>query len=249
MELSWSTFILEIINFLVLLWILKRFLYQPVLDVIARRRKAIEAELEKAETMQQEAESLKAQYDGRVAEWETERRKSREQLSAELDQVRAQRLAELQTSLEEAREKARAADRRAQADHERAVEQQALRQAAAFSGRLLGQAAGPELEARLLELLIEELQTLSPEQRARLHEQWGEAPASIEVSSAFDIDGAQRDRLQAALQELAGPGIPVDFRQDPELMAGLRIVIGAWVLAANVRDELQGFAEIADGPR
>ena len=43
MELSWSTFFLEIINFLVLVWILKRFLYKPVMDVIARRREGIEA--------------------------------------------------------------------------------------------------------------------------------------------------------------------------------------------------------------
>ena len=42
MELSWSTFILEAINFLVLVWILKRFLYKPVLDVIERRKAGIE---------------------------------------------------------------------------------------------------------------------------------------------------------------------------------------------------------------
>ena len=60
MELNWSTFLLEIINFLVLVWILKRFLYQPVLDVIARRRKAIEAQLAEALRLQDEAESLKA---------------------------------------------------------------------------------------------------------------------------------------------------------------------------------------------
>ena len=38
MELDWTTFILEIINFLVLVWILHRFLYQPVMNVIAQRR-------------------------------------------------------------------------------------------------------------------------------------------------------------------------------------------------------------------
>jgi len=45
LELSWSTFLLEIINFLVLVWILKHFLYKPVLDVIARRRSGIEKTL------------------------------------------------------------------------------------------------------------------------------------------------------------------------------------------------------------
>ena len=43
MELSGSTFVLEIINFLILVWILKRFLYKPVLGVIAKRRKSMTA--------------------------------------------------------------------------------------------------------------------------------------------------------------------------------------------------------------
>ena len=48
MELTWSTFILEIINFLILVWILKRFLYKPVMDAIAKRRASIEQSMQDA---------------------------------------------------------------------------------------------------------------------------------------------------------------------------------------------------------
>ena len=48
MEMDWSTFILEIINFLILVWILKRFLYRPILEVIARRREGVEKTLSEA---------------------------------------------------------------------------------------------------------------------------------------------------------------------------------------------------------
>ena len=58
MELNWSTFILEIINFLVLIWILKRFLYKPVLDVIARRRAGIEKTLSDAREMRHKGLSV-----------------------------------------------------------------------------------------------------------------------------------------------------------------------------------------------
>ncbi|WP_054775053.1 hypothetical protein [Methylogaea oryzae] len=43
MELDWSTIALEIVNFLILVWLLKRLLYKPVQDIIAQRRAAIEA--------------------------------------------------------------------------------------------------------------------------------------------------------------------------------------------------------------
>jgi len=83
MELNWSTFVLEIINFLVLVWILKRFLYKPVLKVIAKRRAAIEKTLTEARDKEKAAEELKTRYEGRVAQWDRERAQAREDLARE----------------------------------------------------------------------------------------------------------------------------------------------------------------------
>ena len=73
MELDWSTFILEIINFLVLVWLLKRFFYKPVLNVINRRREQIQKKISDAEGVRHEAESLKSDYENRLAGWEDEK--------------------------------------------------------------------------------------------------------------------------------------------------------------------------------
>lgn len=249
MELNWSTFVLEIINFLVLVWILRRFLYRPVLQVIAKRRQSIQDQLAEARETQQHAEALLAQYEGRLADWEGERARARDALKEELDKQRAGELAELQTALQQQREKAAVAGERQRAEQQRAIEHHAVQQAAAFASRLLGQACGPELEQRLITLLLEELAKLSDEQAAALRQQWGEAPQRIQVGSAFELSDQQRLQLEQRLQQVSGLDIPVQFDHDTELLAGLRIVIGAWVLAANVRDELKGFAEFAHAPR
>jgi F-type H+-transporting ATPase subunit b len=98
LELSWSTILLEIINFLVLVWILKRFLYKPVLAVIARRRAGIEDRLAETQRLHDEADALKAEYENRLSDWDHERRQARDALTQELDAERARQLAELQTS-------------------------------------------------------------------------------------------------------------------------------------------------------
>ena len=249
MELNWSTFLLEIINFLVLVWILKRFLYQPVLDVIARRRKAIEAQLADAHQLQEAAESLEAQYKDRLTDWEHERRQAKDTLAQQLDEERARQLSALQATLDQEREKSRVAEKRQLAEQQRAIEHQALQLGAAFSSRLLEQTSGPQLEGRLLTLLLEELNGLSEQQTAGLRQQWGEPPQSIVVSSAFTLSAEQRQRLEVALREISGLSVPVRFIRDETLLAGLHVVIGAWVLAANVRDELKGFAEFTRAPR
>ena len=73
MELNWSTFLLEIINFLVLVWILKRFLYRPVLSVLDKRRKSIEESLNEATNRHTQAIALEQQYKQRLEEWALEK--------------------------------------------------------------------------------------------------------------------------------------------------------------------------------
>ena len=112
MELNWSTFVLEIVNFLILVWILKRFFYQPVLGVIARRRAGIEKTLNDARKLQDDALALRGQYEARLAEWETERRAAREQLTREVEAERTQRLQALQDELAQERDRAAVVEQR-----------------------------------------------------------------------------------------------------------------------------------------
>ncbi|MGD8873922.1 MAG: F0F1 ATP synthase subunit delta [Gammaproteobacteria bacterium] len=245
MELNWSTVVLEILNFLVLVWILKHFLYQPVLDVIARRRDGIEKTLADAGARHAQAVDLQKQYEGRLAEWSKEQQQAREALSQELAAERSRKLAELHTELEQEREKARVVWVRRQADAMRELEETALLQGTRFTTRLLQAAAGPELEARLVDIAIKGLTELPAERVSALRNSYGKPLEAIRVASAFPLADAQRQRLEQVLTGITGEELPQHFEQDSALLAGVRISIGAWVLGVNLQDELQGFMELA----
>ena len=89
MTLSWPTFILEIVNFLVLVWILKRFLYRPILQAIEERKARIEKNLAAAKARQMEAEALEQQFQKRLADWENEKQKLRAEVTEEITARRA----------------------------------------------------------------------------------------------------------------------------------------------------------------
>ena len=248
MELSWSTFFLEIINFLVLVWILKRFLYQPVLDVIAQRRVGIEKNLAEAQDKLAQAQALENQYQNRLSEWGQEKQAARETLRREIEAERARLMAALKTSLDQEREKARVLDERRMRDTLRRNEEQALQHGAQFAGRLLTRFAGPELESRLLQMVLEDLPQLTPERMEGLRAAYAATEEPIAVTSAFPLNQTRRQQLQAQFAKLLGPSHAAwDFRQDPALGAGLRVRIGPWVLCANLQDEIKFFAETSDG--
>ena len=244
MELSWSTFILEIVNFLILVWVLKHFFYQPVLDVIARRRGEVEKTMTDATALKQEAEQLRQQYEGRVAEWNEERQQARDALSRDLENERARRLEALKQELAQTRDKVRAAEENRQAVATRAIENSALEQGARFATRILEQAAGPELESRLIDLFIDELSKLPEEELERMHRQQENAPGTVSITTAYPITEQQRQRLTQVLRPVSGSEQEPGFETDPELVAGIKVTLGAWTLAANIRDELRGFREL-----
>jgi F-type H+-transporting ATPase subunit b len=245
-ELSWSTFVLEIFNFLVLVWILKRFLYKPVLNVISRRRAGIEKTLADAEALHADAEKSRERYEGRLADWHQERREAREALLRELEAERLVKMTELQSSLELERETAKVAEARRQADAVRKIEETALVQGARFASSLLEQASGPDTEARLVDLVTAELTQLPAERIAALRDSYGKTLEAIVVVSAFEIPDDQRQRLKEALATVTSPNMPLRFEQNSELLAGVRIIIGPWVLGVNLQDELKGFVELTN---
>jgi F-type H+-transporting ATPase subunit b len=75
---------------------------------------------------------------------------------------------------------------------------------------------------------------------------WETAPRQILVTSVWPLADSQRQHLEAALRQLTGQTIPVEYRQDEELLAGLNISVGSYLLQLNVREELRGFVELAD---
>jgi F-type H+-transporting ATPase subunit b len=245
MELNWSTFVLEIINFLVLVWILKRFLYVPVLGVIARRQAGIEKTLADAEVLRGDAETLQRRYQSRLADWDQERQQARDQLSQELESEGASKMEELQISLEDERKMASMTDARRQTDAMKKFEETALKQGARFATRLLEQASGPETETRLVELVLTELRKLPREQISALRDGNQKTPGVVVVTSAFPLPDDLRQRLEQELTTVINPDISLKFEQESELLAGLRITIGAWVLGVNLRDELEGFITLA----
>jgi F-type H+-transporting ATPase subunit b len=243
-ELDWTTFVLEIINFLVLVWILQRFLYRPVMNVVAQRRTAISQSLQEAQATQQQATELKAQYENRLTDWQKEREAARKQLGDEIEAERQKLMAQLQTELAEQRRKEQVLAARRDENLLREARQQAQLLSEQFAAKLLSRVAGPAVEGRLLEMLLEDLAGLPEERRKNLAAAVRGNRAPVQVISAFPLDDAQRQALNAAMQKTLGTTISCEFREDPAVVAGVSIHIGAHYLQANLKEELRFFGDV-----
>ncbi|MGZ5030081.1 MAG: F0F1 ATP synthase subunit delta [Methylobacter sp.] len=248
MEFNLSTFIFEIINFLILIWILQRIFYKPLLEVIAKRKQFIDQSLSEAKNLKLQAEQQCSHYENRQKLWEQEKQAAISALHRQMEAERKAHLDKLNADLEQERQKANVLLAKQRRELQQQVEKQSLRNGAKFAGMLLHQSAGPELEARLFKLLIDNLVTLPEACKQCLSMMGNKKSVPIKITSAYPLPVEMRQQLEQKLGALINSQLNFQYHQDKALIAGLRMDIGAWVLNANLQHELTGFAEIANEP-
>lgn len=236
MHIDWLTVSAQIVNFLVLVYILKRFLYGPVLAAMARRQARIASRLAEAQQREQEAQATRERYAASQQAFERDRQ-------ALLSQARDDVARERAALLEQARHEVEASRRAWWHDLERERDdaRSRLRQSIADCGLaaariLLGELAGERLEGRMVERFLERLAEFDAS--ALL----GACVASgrLRVRSAAELDAAQRARITRAIHEQLAPDLQIDYEPEAALLAGIELEAGGlrvgWTLADNLAE-------------
>ena len=232
MLIDWFTVVAQTANFFILVWLLKRYLYRPILNAIDAREQGIAAQL--ADAADKSAQAL--------AE-----REEFVQKNKELDANRGTVLGQLTAEVTAERERLFEAARR-DADSLRAKQQDGLQreyqslstelarrtQSEVFSiaKQTLTDLAGVSLEERMVEVFVARLHQLDEESRRTLR--IGDAL----VRSAFELTPAQSDSITAAVKTVLGAEIQVSFELAPGLVSGLELIVQGQKIAWSVADYL-----------
>lgn len=245
MDLNWVSFIFEVINFLVLVWLLKRFLYRPIMDMIHKRQAAIEDDLNKASAERASAEKLVNDYEARFNAWEAEKEQARESLDRELATLRKQKLTELDEAISAERHKRLDIEKHHNNELLKQYESSALALAARFASKLLTDLASPDLCQRLTLHSMRQLDALPDHTRTTLEQNLHGSLPPVVVRSSHPLDEPTRQAVESKLQQLVSPDLRFSYQTDPGLIAGVSIQIDSLALDANLKTELKLFQEFS----
>lgn len=236
MHFDLQTLALQTVNVLVLVWLLARFLFRPVVRIIAERRAAADALLAEADAARVKvaaaAASLEQQRQGLSGDGERIIAAARR--SAEAERATIMRQVEAaSTKLRDESEQAMGRERQAMRE---ALEQEAADLALTIAERLLARQP-PEVINRAFLRGLEEVLARHPA-RSLL------AGASVEVTSAAPLDpGAQAD-CREILARLVGNIPSLSFRTDPALVAGIELASRDVVIRNSWRADLEHLTSI-----
>ena len=252
MSIDWLTVGAQIINFLVLVWLLQRFLYGPITHAMEAREQRIKQQLDDAAASKRNAEAeaskLKAEHGDLAArreemisamrsEVETLRREIEERMRQEMDERRDTWSREI----EEEREAFVTDLRRHSTEHFFALAREAL-----------GGLASKSLNDAIAEGFGDRLPELDEERLGKIRAAARHGDKSAIVESSFVISPAVKRRITGVVHELISPNLEVDYVTDDKQICGVRLRIDgqtvAWSLDSYL-DRLEQRARDAVSPR
>ena len=238
MLIDWFTVLAQVVNFLILVWLLKRFLYRPILDAIDAREKRIAKELADADAKKTEAQKERDEFQHKNEEFDQQRAAL---LSKATDEAKAER----QRLLDEARQAANALSAKRQEalrndahNLNQAIRRRTQQEVFAIARKALTDLATTSLEERMGEVFTRRLREMDGKAKAGFAEALKTASAPALVRSAFDLPAEQRAAIQNALNETFSADIPLLFETAPDLVSGIELATDGQKVEWSIADYL-----------
>jgi F-type H+-transporting ATPase subunit b len=223
MLIDWFTVCAQAINFLILVWLLKRFLYQPVLDAIDAREKRIGDELAGANAKKTEAQGERDDFQKKNQAFD-------EQRGALLTKAADDAKAEGEHLMGDARKAAegfRAAQENALRSDRTRLTKEITRlttdEVFAITRKTLADLATVSLEERMGEVFTRHLREMNGAAKAALGEALKTSSEPAQVTSTFDLPPEQRAAIRNALNETFSADIHVQFETSLETVCGIEL--------------------------
>jgi F-type H+-transporting ATPase subunit b len=246
MLIDWFTIVAQVINFLILVWLLKRYLYKPILNAIDEREKRIAKELADADAKKAEA---KAERDG----FQHKNEAFDQQRAALLGKATDEAKAERKRLLDEARQAAEllSAKRQETLNNDahklnQALSRRAQQEVFAIARKALADLAGASLEERMGGIFIQRLRDMDSQAKAGLAEAIKTASDPALVRSAYELPAEQRALIQKALNETFSADIHVRFETAPDLISGIELSSNGHKVAWSIADYLLSLKQGVD---
>jgi F-type H+-transporting ATPase subunit b len=246
MLIDWFTVGAQVVNFIILIWLLKRFLYRPILTAIDTREQRIAAELADAATKQLQATQERTTF-------ENKRQALDHQCAALLEQATQQAKAERERLMQEARESA-AALRATQAkalQHDQQNLNAALARLAEneifdIVRKTLSELAATDLEERIGAVFTRRLRELDAGSRMTLAAAIKSSADPVLVRSGFELPAREQATIRNALNEVFAAEVRVRFEAAPAVICGIELTVNGQQLGWSIAEYLQGLEHALD---
>jgi F-type H+-transporting ATPase subunit b len=237
MLIDWFTVAAQIVNFLLLVWLLKRFLYGRILRAIEARESKIAGSLAEADAKQKEATQQLAHYQAELQNFQ-------QQQDTMLAQARLDAANQHTEMLEKAREEVHSLETKWHQDLERdrkafllELRCRAATEILAVTRRVLADLASMDVQECVVQVFLKKIRMLGQDDCQNL------AKSELSIRTAFDLPTQTQTQIQQTLEERLEMPVCLRFERAPGTGLGLELRGNGWRIGWNSESYLEAMEE------
>jgi len=240
MLIDWFTVIAQVVNFLILVWLLRVFLYKPVLKAIRNREAKIAAQLSEAESKKQEALKEQEDFQKMNAEFRSRQDSMLNKAGEEAATHRKRLMEEARKEYDTLRENLQSSLQKEKKKYTEEIAGRSKEEVFALTRKIFTDLADADLEQKITEVFLRRLRDLDSEQVNALKKIFsGSAPPPLHVQSSYPLREEQQKELRVVINKLLGVDVVISFKTEPDKIKGIQLVAGGYKIGWN----LEGYLE------
>lgn len=239
MNIDWFTVVAQLFNFIILVGLMKHFLYKPIHNAIDTREKRIEKELADADAKKAEAKTEQDAFQKKNADFD---RQYTQQMSKARDEVKAERERLLEKVRKEANDMSnKLQDVRRNDAHNlnKHISVQTQREVFAIARKALFDLGTVSLEECLSDIFIRRLKEMDGKAKEVLSKAIKTATEPTSLLTAFELTEEQQVNIQNAMNETFKAEILMRFVTAPDLISGIEFSTNGYKIGWNIADYLE----------
>jgi F-type H+-transporting ATPase subunit b len=255
MLVDWFTILAQAVNFLVLVWLLKRFLFKPIVSAMDTRQQKVLMQLRNAEEQQAGAKAEAERLRLARAELDQKKQALIREAETEADELRRRLSEGARQEVEALRVKWRDLVRAEQMALRTELADKVQREVFAICRQMLRDLATADLEEQIVAGFIGRLQKLDADERKRLATSVLLADDCAVVRSAFALPNSLRGQIESAVAALldGAAGKPIRYEIVPDLLGGIELATDGrkigWSIATYLSSLEESIQRSANGAK
>ena len=243
MHVDWFVFFAQIVNFLILVYLLKRFLYGRIVKAMDNREAKIVARYEEAETLKREAEKSAALYEEKNRILAEKQEELMNQAVQEAEARRKELMEKARQDVDAIRDRWQETVQREKESFLQDLRQRAGRQIHLITRRLLNDMADTELEERIIAVFLKRVESMNEAEQQTLQDSITRADEEIIIQSTFPIRPPLREKIQAVLRRYPIGETQIRYETTDEIVSGVELRAHGHKLAWSLGDYLETLEE------
>ncbi len=223
MLINWFTVAAQIVNFLILVALLKHFLYDRIIQAMDEREEMLNNRMKEAEHKEEEAARKAESFYSKQRKLEEEQEQLMSEAREKAENQRKELLDRAREEVDAQRKNWEASLRREENSFMRDLQQMAGREVYEVARSVIRDLAGADPENSIVGKFIERLESMKEEETEEMRRALKDSGRGLIVKSRFDIPPKNKQRLTSELHNRIGKGVEVNYETDSEMLPGIEI--------------------------